>query len=183
MNRPNTVFNRFSLVPVLLVLLFLPLAGCGGGPDEGEQVQDAGTPAPPAPGQAPGAGGRRGAKGHVALTGALAFNGDVPVSCGVASDKKLEVIFNPNEGEASQVQVQVQSFNGPGNYPATFVIREGGTTRQWNGDAQVEVQSRDMGKKGGKRTALSGTLKGSYKGNGQGNMEGSFRRCVIRDQA
>ena len=180
MNRPHSIFRRFSLVPVLLLLL-LPLAACGGGPDQGDQVQDAEAPAPPAPGQPQG--GRRGAKGHVTLTGALSFDGDVPIACGVDSDKALEVIFNPNEGEASQVQVQVASFNGPGNYPATFIIREGGTTRQWNGNAQVEVQSRDMGKKGGKRTALSGTLKGSYKGEGQGTIDGNFRRCVIRDQA
>lgn len=182
MNRPNTVLNRFSLVPVLLLLLLLPLAGCGGGPDQGEQVQDTETPAPPAPGQAQG-GGRRGAKGHVTLTGELSFDGDVPVACGVASDKGLEVIFNPNEGEASQVQIQVDTFNGPGDYKATFVIREGGTTRQWNGTAQVEIQSRDMGKKGGKRTALSGTLNGNYQGEGQGTIAGNFRRCVLRDQA
>jgi hypothetical protein len=181
MNRPHSIFRRFSLVPVLLLLL-LPLAACGGGPDQGEQVQNAETPAPPAPGQAQG-GGRRGAKGHVTLTGALSFDGDVPVSCGVASNQGLEVIFNPNEGEASQVQVQIESFNGPGNYPATFVMREGGTARRWNGTAQVDIQSRDMGKKGGKRTALSGTLKGSYKGEGQGTIDGSFRRCVVRDQA
>lgn len=182
MNRSHSVFYRFSFVPVLLLLL-LPLAACGGEPDQGEQVQDTETPAPPAPGQPQGGGGRRGAKGHVTLTGALSFDGDVPVACGVASDKGLEVIFNPNEGEASQVQVQIESFNGPGNYPATFVMREGGTDRRWNGTAQVEIQSRDMGKKGGKRTALSGTLNGTYKGEGQGSISGNFRRCVIRDQA
>ncbi len=184
MNRPRAVFYRFSFVPVLL-LLVLPLVACGGGPDKGDQAQqDTEAPAPPAPGQ-PEGGGRRGPKGHIALTGALQFEGDTPLDCEVAAGKGLALDYNRNNGEASQVQFQVPTFTAAGKYPATVVIREGGSGREWKGTAQMEIQSREMNRKSsGKRTALSGTFSGSYKGErGEGTLSGNFRRCVLREPA
>lgn len=186
MNRPHTTFYRFSFIPVLLLLL-LPLAACGGGPDQGEQgeqVQDTETPAPPAPGQ-PQGGGRRGPKGRITLTGALKFDGDTPLDCGKAG-QGLELVYNRNNGEASQVSLQIPTYSAAGDYPATVLIREGGSGREWNGTAQIDIQTREMGGKkgGGKRTALSGTFNGTYKGQGgEGTLAGNFRRCVLRDQA
>lgn len=183
MNRPRAVFYRFSFVPALLLLL-LPLVACGGGPDKGDQVQEAETPAPPAPGQPEGS-GRRGPKGHIALAGALQFEGDTPLDCETAPGKGLELAYNRNAGEASQVQIQVPTFNAAGKYPAKVLIREGGSGREWNGDAQIEIQTREMNRKNsGKRTALSGTFNGSYKGaDGEGTLSGNFRRCVLREPA
>lgn len=183
MNRSRAVFHRLSSVPVLLLLL-LPLVACGGGPDKGDQAQqDTETPAPPAPGQ-PEGGGRRGPKGHITLTGTLKFDGDTPLDCG-ATGQGLELVYNRNGGEASQVELRIPTYSAPGKYPATVLIREGGSGRQWNGAAQIDIQSRDMGKKaGGKRTALSGTFDGSYKGDGgEGTLAGNFRRCVLREPA
>lgn len=185
MNRPHTVFYRFAFAPALLLLLLLPLAACGGGPDQGEQVQEAETPVPPAPGQPQDGGGRRGPKGHITLTGALKFDGDTPLDCGPAG-QGLELVYNRNNGEASQVSLQIPSYSAAGDYPATVLIREGGSGREWNGTARIDIQTRDMGgKKGGvKRTALSGTFNGTYKGpGGEGGLAGNFRRCVLRDQA
>lgn len=185
MNRPRAVFHRFSFVPALLLLL-LPLAACGGGPDkgEGEQVQDTETPAPPAPGE-PQGGGKRGPKGHIALTGALKFDGDTPLDCG-KTGQGLELVYNRNNGEASQVSLNIPTYSAAGDYPGTAIIREGGSGREWNGTVQIEIQTREMGgKKGGaKRTALSGTFNGTYKGaGGDGTVSGNFRRCVLRDEA
>ena len=183
MNRPRAVFYRFSFVPVLLLLL-LPVVACGGGPDKGEQAQDAETPTPPAPGQ-PEGGGRRGPKGHITLAGTLQFDGDTPLDCATAAGKGLELVYNRNAGEASQVELHVPTFSAAGDYPAKVLIREGGSGREWDGTAQIEIQSRDMGKKsGGKRTALSGTFNGTYKGDGgEGTLSGNFRRCVLREPA
>lgn len=182
MNRPRAVFHRFSFVPVLLLLL-LPLVACGGGPDKGDQVQqETATPAPPAPGQ-PEGGGRRGPKGHITLAGAMQFDGDTPLDCETAAGKGLELVYNRNPGEASQVQIRVPTFAAAGKYPATVVIREGGSGREWNGTAQIEIQTREMNRKNsGKRTALSGTFNGNYKREGdEGTLSGSFRRCVLRE--
>lgn len=185
MNRSRAVLYRFSFVPALLLLL-LPLVACGGGPDKGDQAvqQEGETPAPPAPGQ-PEGGGKRGPKGHIALTGALQFEGDTPLDCGTETGKGLELVYNRNGGEASQVQFQVPTFTAAGKYSAKVVIREGGSGREWNGTAQMDIQSREMNRKaGGKRTALSGTFNGSYKGDGgEGTLSGNFRRCVLREPA
>jgi hypothetical protein len=182
MNRPRAAFHRFSFVPVLLLPL-LPLVACGGGPDQGEQVQESETPAPPAPGQ-PEEDGRRGPKGHIKLTGTLQFDGETPLECETGA-QGLNLFYNRNSGEASQVQLQVPTFTAAGKYQATAILREGGSGRTWNGTAEIEIQSRDMNRKANnKRTALSGTFNGSYKGDGgEGTLSGDFRRCVLREPA
>jgi len=188
MIRSQKFLQRFPWVLVLLSLL-LPLAGCGGGPDEGNQAKQGGggeteRPAAP-PDQNQGGGGRRGAKGHVTLAGALTFDGDTAMSCDMSSDKGLEVSLDPAGAQAPQVQVRIANYTAAGEYPATVVIREhpeGGPVREWNGSAKVQVQSREGGRR--KRTALSGTFNGTYQGEGgQGTVTGNFRRCVLKDQA
>lgn len=189
MIRPQRFLHRFPWAFVLLLLLF-PLAGCGGGPDEGSQAKQGGSGGeeaerPEAPPDQNQGGGRRGAKGHVKLAGALTFDGDAAMGCDVFSDKGLEVTLDQTGTRAPQVQVRIADYAGAGEYPATVVIREhpeSGPVREWNGSAKVQIQSREVGRR--KRTALSGTFNGNYQGEGgQGTVSGNFRRCVLKDLA
>ena len=188
MNRPRTAS---SLVPFLFLSLLLPLAGCGGGSestggtaDNSQQGTEA-TQRPAAPpGQNQGGKGRRGAKGHVALTGALTFDGDVAVGCDVFPDKGLQFTLDQADARAPQVQVRVVDFAGDGEYPATVVIKEhpeSGPVREWNGAAKVNVQSRQVGK-AKKRTVFGGSFNGTYEGEGgKGTVAGEFRRCSMKE--
>src|SRR5215217_8559341 len=109
MNRPRTAFRLFAF---LLLSSLLPLAGCGGGESGGtadtSQRSGKGTDRPAAPrDQNQGGGGRRGAKAHVTLAGALTFDDDVAMSCGVFPDKGLEFNFDQSEARAPQVRVRI----------------------------------------------------------------------------
>jgi hypothetical protein len=188
MNRPRTASR---LVPFLLLSLLFPLAGCGGGSeptggtaDSSQQGTDA-TQRPAAPaGQNQGGKGKRGAKAHVALTGALTFDADVAVGCDVFSDKGLQFTLDQAEARAPQVQVRVVDFAGDGEYPATIVIKEhpeSGPVREWNGAGKVTVQSRQVGK-AKKRTVFGGNFNGTYEGEGgKGTVIGEFRRCSMKE--
>ena len=187
MIRSQKFLQRFPWVLVLLSLL-LPLAGCGGGPDEGNQAKQGGgdsTERPAAPPDQNQGGGKRGAKGHVTLAGALTFDGDTAMACDAPSGKGLEISLDPAGADAPQVQVRIADYKEAGEYPATVVIHEhpgSGSGREWNGSVKVQVQSRQGGRK--KRTALSGTFDGTYQGEGgQGTVSGSFRRCVMKEMA
>ncbi|HEV2854560.1 MAG TPA: hypothetical protein VHC97_17325 [Thermoanaerobaculia bacterium] len=191
MIRSQRFLQRFPWAFALLLLLLPALGGvigCGGGPDEGSQAKQGGSGGeeaerPEAPADQNQGGGRRGAKGHVTLTGALTFDGDTAMGCDVFSDKGLEVSMDQTGTRAPQVQVRIADYAGAGEYPATVVIREhpeSGPVHEWNGSAKVQVQSRQAGRK--KRTALSGTFNGTYTGEGgQGTVAGSFRRCMLKD--
>jgi hypothetical protein len=193
MKRP---FQRLPLLPALMLLLLpvvgaVGVTGCGGGGEETTQ-QPSGAPEhggggerPEAPADQNQGGGRRGAKGHVTLAGALTFDGDAAMGCDVFSGKGLEVTLDQTGTRAPQVQMRIADYAGAGEYPATIVIREhpeSGPVREWNGSGKVQIQSRDLGRR--KRTALSGTFNGNYQGEGgQGTVSGNFRRCMLKDLA
>jgi hypothetical protein len=191
MSRPHSAFRLLSF---LLLSSLLPLAGCGGGDSEQaggtadtSQRSGKGTDRPAAPrDQNQGGGGRRGAKAHVTLTGALTFDGDAAMSCGVFPDKGLEFSFDQTDTRAPRVQVRVVDFVDDGEYPATVVITEhpeSGPVREWNGAAKIKVQSHQVGK-ARKRTSYNGEFNGTYEGQGgKGTLSGNFRRCIFRDLA
>jgi hypothetical protein len=188
MSRPRTAFRLFAS---LLLSSLLPFAGCGGGESGGtadnSQRSGKGTDRPAAArGQNQGGGGRRGAKAHIALTGALTFDNDVALSCGVFPDKGLQFTFDQTEARAPQVQVRVVDFVDDGEYPATVVIREhpeSAPVREWNGAAKIKIESHQFGK-AKKRTGFNGEFTGTYEGQGgKGTLSGNFRRCILRDLA
>lgn len=192
MSRARTVFQRFSLLSAVPVLLLLPLAGCGGRTDESGQAgnreeagprggEEAERPVAPQD-QNQGRGRRREAKAHMTLTGALQFDADLPMACAVYPDKGLQFTFDQTGERAPQVQVRITDYVRPGEYPASVMIREhpeSGPVREWNGSAKIDIQSRTVGG-ARKRTAFNGTFNGTYEGaGGKGTLSGQFRRCVL----
>lgn len=177
---------RPRILSMLLLSLLLPLAGCGGGAEQAADHQGADSTERPAapPDQNQGDGGRRAAKAHVTLTGPLTFDADVALGCGVLAEKGLEFTFDQTGTRAPQVQVRVGDYAGEGEYPATVVIREhpeSGPVREWNGVAQINIQSR-AGGRAKKRTVFNGNFNGTYAGEGgKGTVAGSFRRCSLKE--
>jgi hypothetical protein len=188
--RSRTVFRQFSLL--LGLFLLFALAGCRQNPDQagatdGETAkggdQNAERPEAPA-GQNQGGGGKRGAKAHMTLAGALQFDGDVAMACNIYSEKGLEFTFDQTETRAPQVQLRITSIVSDGEYPATVIVREhpeSGAVREWNGAAKVTLNSKVFGG-ARKRSGFNGNFTGTYQGQGgTGTLNGTFRRCILRD--
>jgi hypothetical protein len=188
--RSRTVFRQLSLL--LCLFLLFALAGCKQNPDkagatDGETAkggdQNAERPEAPA-GQNQGGGGKRGAKAHMTLAGAVQFDGDVAMACNIYSEKGLEFTFDQTETRAPQVQLRIPNIANDGEYQATVIVREhpeSGAVREWNGSAKVNLKSHVFGG-ARKRSGFNGNFTGTYQGQGgTGTLNGNFRRCILKD--
>jgi hypothetical protein len=188
--RPRTVFRLFP--PLLCLILLFALAGCRQNPEnagatDGETAkggdQNAERPEAPA-GQNQGGGGKRPAKAHMTLAGALQFDGDVAMACNIYTEKGLEFTFDQTETRAPQVQLRIPNIVSDGEYSGTVIVREhpeSGAVREWNGSAKVTLKSHVFGG-ARKRSGFNGNFTGTYQGQGgTGTLNGTFKRCILKD--
>ncbi len=170
--KPLDVLRRFTYISLSLTL-FVPLAGCGGEADAG--IGDAVKPS-----------------AHLTLTGSLQADGDFVADCGIYSDRGLQVTFAPpmhggDHGGELQVQVRVNDYIGPGDYPVGIVINEHeghGHLKRWNGAATANIQSRVSRTRSiQQQSEVSGTFEGTYEGQGgkHGTIRGTFQGCASRE--
>lgn len=166
------VLRRFTYISLSLTL-FVPLAGCGGDADAG--TGDAVKPS-----------------AHLTLTGSLQADGEFAVDCGIYSDRGLQVTFAPpmhggEHGGELQIQVRMNDYSGPGDYPAGIVINkhEGhGHLERWNGVATANIRSRMARTRGiREQSEVSGDFEGTYQDQrgGHGTIRGTFQGCASRE--
>lgn len=171
--KPSSL-KRFTYSALALALL-VPLAGCGG---------DVEADAEPA--------------ANLTLTGPLHADGAFQLDCNIYSDRGLQVTFAQEEthaGEAAagghattlQIQVRVNDYMGPGEYPVGLVINElgeHGVEGRWNGVAIASITSKVASTGGIQRHSLvGGSFEGSYEGQQgkQGTIHGNFQSCATRE--
>lgn len=166
------VLRRFTYISLSLVL-FAPLAGCGG-------EADAGTGDPTKP------------SAHLTLTGSRQADGEFVVDCGIYSDRGLQFTFAPpmhggEHGGELQVQVRINDYIGSGEYPVGIVINEHeghGHLKRWNGVATANIQRRVSRTRNIREQAeASGSFEGTYEGQGgeHGTIRGTFQGCSLRE--
>ena len=176
MRSPLTGLRRL-MYSLLALVLFLPLAGCGGDVDaNAEEVE---------------------ASSRLTLTGPLQTDGGFTLDCNIYSDRGLQVTFaqgDRHEEEETaghnapdlQIQVRVNDFMGSGEYPVGLVINkhgEHGLESRWNGVATANIQSRVSDSGIQRHSVVSGTFEGTYGGQqgGQGTIRGTFQSCATRE--
>ena len=161
----------------MTLALLVPLAGCGGNADAG-----AGDPEP---------------SSRLTLTGPLQADGGFNMDCNTYSDRGLQVTFASGvqeqeetageHGREIQIQIRINDYIGPGEYPVGIVINEHGEhglERRWNGSAMANIQSRVASQGGIRRqSVVSGSFEGTYQGQqgGQGTIRGTFQACPMRE--
>lgn len=170
--RPSSL-TRFTYSALALFLL-VPLAGCGGN-------ADAGDPEPSA---------------RLTLTGPLAADGGFNMDCNIYSDRGLQLTFASGgqeeeetageHGRDLQIQIRINDYIGPGEYPVGIVINEHGDHgfERWNGSAMANVQRRMSSPRGiRQQSEVSGSFEGTYQGQqgGHGTIRGTFQNCAMRE--
>jgi len=173
--RPSSL-TRFTYSALALALL-VPLAGCGGA--------DANAEADAAP------------SARLTLTGPLQADGGFTMDCNIYSDRGLQATFaqgDRHEEEVTaghsapdlQIQVRINDYMGPGEYPVGVVINEHGEhglEKRWNGVATANIQSRMASRRGiRQQSEVSGSFEGTYQGpEGEGTIRGTFQNCATRE--
>lgn len=166
------VLRRFTYISSLSLILFVPLAGCGGEADAG--TGDAVKPS-----------------AHLILTGSLQADGEFAADCGIYSDRGLQITFAPpthggEHGGELQIQVRINDYVGSGEYPVGIVIneQEGHHVTRWNAVATANIKSEVSRTRGiQERSEVSGSFEGTYEGQGrgQGTIRGTFQNCSSRE--
>ncbi len=174
--RPSSL-TRFTYSLLALALL-VPLAGCGGNADAGEEAPEPSS--------------------RLTITGPLAADGGFDMDCNIYSDRGLQLTFASGGEEAAepakehgrdlQIQLRVNDYVGAGEYPVGVVINVvehgGHGFKRWNGWATANIQRR-LASPGGLRqqSEVSGSFEGTYQGQqgGHGTIRGTFQNCAMRE--